>query len=325
MSLYNFLTPGFDPTTVTTPTNSQLLQMVQEARPAATTGMLVFADSAPDCVAYPDLARAHWEKTVAGVRTGLRYYYNGVAWVPDPVQPGVIEGVSFSDGTIPVAKLIGGEDTQLLQTVAGIPIWVWPADIFTADLVPLSALRYVSPAAADYVPLTDSSGQYVATKFATRFATELGSSTVPIVNISDTTNIGAANMVPALDAVGGFCTPRYPDELLRAGKVGQNKLTWETRTATIASGLTAIDGQVAAAWYLDLTANVTALSVSLADGQTVTLAVKQTGAFTMAYDSSIKWSGGLKPTVSTTVGVVDVFTFVKVGGIIYATVIQNFS
>lgn len=325
MALYSFTTPGFDPTSVPTPSNSQLLQMVQESRPAATTGMLVLADSAPDCVLYPDLARCHWEKTVAGIRTGLRYYYNGVAWVPDPVQPGVIGGDSFTDHSIPNTKLQPGNPYQLLQVNAtgNEVVWIDPSTLFSNDLISLTALDYAP--AAGYVPYSGVSGAYAPALYSTLWDTKLATASLPVIQLTDTTNVGSAGMVPVLGAAAGTFTPGWADQTIRDGKITQSKIKWETRTATSTAGAVVIDGQVAAAWVLTLTETVTSFQVSLTDGQTVTCAIIQGGAaYTVTFAAAIKWSGGLAPTITTTAGKADVCTFTKVGGIIYATVIQNF-
>ena len=125
---FPFFTPGFYPTTIVpTPSNSQLEQMVVEEGLADYAGVVVLADAAPDAVLYPDLVKCIWHKTVAGVKSGFFYYYNGTAWTPTKVSPGTLTGDSFADGSIGIEKIEPGTPYYVPQTNAAGDVVVWVA------------------------------------------------------------------------------------------------------------------------------------------------------------------------------------------------------
>ena len=64
----------------------------------------------------------------------------------------------------------------------------------------------------------------------------------------------------------------------------------------------------------------------LLSGRTYNLIVKQSiGSGTLTYGSVFKWAGGVAPTLSTTPGAIDIFTFIYDGTNLYGSSINNFS
>ena len=53
--------------------------------------------------------------------------------------------------------------------------------------------------------------------------------------------------------------------------------------------------------------------------------VKQTGSFTMSFDTAYKFESGSAPTITTGAGAVDILTFVSDGTSLYGAAAQNFS
>lgn len=161
--IYNFITPGFFPTSIVgTPTNAQLEQMVQEAKPATTVGFIVYADTAPDVVTYPDLATSLWHKTTTGAATGYLYYYNGTAWTPLKVSPGALSGDAFVDGTIAVAKLTPGTPFYVVQTngAGTTVVWTAPVDLFDSGSLPWS--KFYPASGQDYFMVSSPSGTWTS-------------------------------------------------------------------------------------------------------------------------------------------------------------------
>lgn len=146
---FPFFTPGFYPTTIgSTPSNSQLEQMVVEEGLADYAGVIVLADAAPDVVTYPDLAKCIWHQTVAGVKTGYFYFYNGTAWTPTKVSPGTLTGDSFADGSIGIEKLTPGSPYYVPQVNAAgdAVVWVSAPSLFTNGSLAWGKLAYASAA-----------------------------------------------------------------------------------------------------------------------------------------------------------------------------------
>lgn len=71
-----------------------------------------------------------------------------------------------------------------------------------------------------------------------------------------------------------------------------------------------------------ITGNTTFTFSNPLDGQTIVFAVTNTGSFTVTW-TGVTWSGGVAP-VQTTGAHTDVYTFIKIGSVIYGGVIQNY-
>ena len=75
-----------------------------------------------------------------------------------------------------------------------------------------------------------------------------------------------------------------------------------------------------------LTSNITLNMINTINGAQITVVVYNTGAYTLAWSCSeapILWSGGIAP-VQTTGGKTDIYSFIRAGGKIYGSFVQNF-
>lgn len=324
---YPWIQEGLDLTTVVgVPSNSQLHQAIHEAKPSSTTGWVVWSEAAPDVVTYPDLARAIWGKLTGGARTGEFYWYNGADWYPWSVPPGSLTGDSFADQSINVSKLIPGGSLQILRTKV-VPAngteWVDASSLFSPNIIALNSLA--NAPGAGYVIHSTVGGVWTQELFSTLWQGQFGQTDLPLIQIYDVDGTYLPNQIPYIAATSGPLQPGYVDQLLRDDKIARQKLQWRSTTAAITSGAVAIDGQVSSGYELSLSANVTSFDVSLAAGQSVTIAITQVGGFTITgWNAAIKWSGGSAPTITATAGKTDVITFVKLGSVIYASIVQNF-
>lgn len=72
-----------------------------------------------------------------------------------------------------------------------------------------------------------------------------------------------------------------------------------------------VDWRSASSIEITLTGSVTLTFSNLAAGRSITLTVIQggSGSYTLTYPAAVKWAGGSDPTLTTTVGGVDVLTF----------------
>lgn len=58
--------------------------------------------------------------------------------------------------------------------------------------------------------------------------------------------------------------------------------------------------------------------------QTINVRIINTGSYSVSWPATVKWSGGSAPA-ATTGTKTDIFTFISYGGVVYGSVIQNFS
>ena len=132
---------GFDPTSVATPSNSQLLQMVHEAQPASDVGFVIFADDPPDIVQYPVLERFLWLKTASGVPNGEVYYNDGASWTL--ITALTLSGGDLADGSVTLSKLSpDGNAYQIIRINAGQTAFEFIdlLDAIAAGTLPLTKL-----------------------------------------------------------------------------------------------------------------------------------------------------------------------------------------
>ena len=84
------------------------------------------------------------------------------------------------------------------------------------------------------------------------------------------------------------------------------------------SGATNIDARTGAAFQCTLTGGATLTPTNVADGQRVTVLVKQdgTGGRTLAW-SGVTWPGGVTPSQTSTANKADLYELVSINGTIY--------
>lgn len=228
MANYPFLYRGFDPTSVVgTPTNSQLLQMIAEAKPTfKQSGMFVISTTAPDVATYPDLAFAIWLELNLGstALTGNQYYYNGTTWVAIPIPVGAITNDSIADDTIQIDKLnvTGGAANQIIAVNAGATAFEFTTVVSKIANGSLALNKLAPPAAGQVIYGVGTT--WTAYSFETLFAAELAVTDIPVSSVVDTTDAYVEGQVPAVAAPGGAMQPYYVEDLLRNNQTPTQKL-----------------------------------------------------------------------------------------------------
>jgi len=327
---YNWLKPGYDPTpSPTTPTNAQLLQMWTDSRPADGVGMIIWAEDAPDAVNYPDVASALWGELDSGSqeRTGNFFWYDGANWQPFTLGDGTLSGDAFANQTISIQKLVPGDALTILRTKS-IPAngteWVPASSVFSPNTMPIVTLA--NAADAGYVLFSTTGGTWTATLFDELWDDRFSVTNISYAQLVDVPGTGQALQIPYLPGPGSSFGLRFVDEVLRDGRITPRKLSYGNTQAAIATSTVTIDGNLTTAFELSLTSNVTSFAVVLADGQNVSVAIHQTGSFTITgWDASIKWAGGVVPVITASAGKTDVITFLRVGSNVYAAILQNYT
>lgn len=106
---------------------------------------------------------------------------------------------------------------------------------------------------------------------------------------------------------------------------GANEVLNIGNAASISIAASNIDWSLSNCFYKTLGANTTFTFSNDSDAQTIVVAITNTvGNFTATWPSAVQWTGATEP-VLTTGAKTDVFTFVKINGVIYASVVQNMS
>lgn len=134
-------------------------------------------------------------------------------------------------------------------------------------------------------------------------------------NALSTSTVRGVNTVLAGPASGSSAAPTF-----RALSPG------DTSDPTNTGGGTTIDCSIARTFSRTLSANTAFTLISIADGETVTVAVKQAatgGPYTAGF-FGITWRGGVAPTQTTTANKTDLFTFIKIGPFVYGSASQNY-
>lgn len=90
-----------------------------------------------------------------------------------------------------------------------------------------------------------------------------------------------------------------------------------------AGGNATIDWSLGFSFYGTLTENTTYAFSNTKDGQSISIAITQAASVKTVTWPSVKWSGGVAPTMSVGSGKVDVYTFIKVNGVFYGAVLAN--
>jgi len=232
MSLYNWITPGYDPTaSVSCITRSQLLQEVQEARPAEFAFMGILSDTAPDVVTYPDAKKAIWAETAGGEKTGNFFWYDGSAWQPWKLQDGTLVGTLFANYTIDKIKLsLMGSSPNYVIAVNGAGnafVWSSVAALITNNTLALNKLV----ASAEGNTILFTGGEWVGTNLTTYITDLIADVQLPSSHIYDDLGTGVAQQVLSLANAGGYFVTQFADQLLRNNTVPTNKLQLSTANA----------------------------------------------------------------------------------------------
>jgi len=182
--------------------------------------MLVWSETAPDVVEYPDIALCVWGELAAGVPTGYFYTYNGVAWTAMKLVPGSIDGDSFANGTIGIDKLEPGTPLYFLQTNAGGDGLQWGTIDTGIPNNSITPAKLQNAVGAGYIFRSGTGGVFTTVLLQTA----VENLSLPIATTKDTLGTGLANQVAYLPAKDGSLTFGYVETLLRDATIPTTKL-----------------------------------------------------------------------------------------------------
>lgn len=319
------LTAGFDPTVAPgTPTNSQLLQMVQAAHVATGIGIIYWGASAPSLVTYPDAETALWGKLDgSGDPTGEFFYWfdDGVtaAWTAFTIT--ALDGSKITNGTITANKLstAGASAGDILYfngtswTLAAIVASITDNTLPIAKLVkPTSGSKQVLYYNGSTLQWYNLTGADIIALFST--------GSIPVAKLA----VGGARYV--LRTKSDLSTVEYvaPSGIFDDYELSVLALATDTSALTIASGVITLDAEVAEGptYAVTLNTNITDFNVSnLASGREITVLITQdgTGGRTVAWDAAINWIGN--SAIATAASAITAIKFVCVSNVVYGTIV----
>lgn len=206
-------------------------------------------------------------------------------------------GFSVASGTY-----LANYDSIVSQlTAAGIPVY---------HLLPLFETSVDQTALTSHI--TGTYSNYIDPQLSKWSGTASNILAADNIHPNAFANIKIAKAIRDYFGAGDRVTPVTVPSL--AGNVRQFQ-------TTAVSG-TVVDWALNGPFTVTLTANTTLTFANGYDGQDISVAVTNTGSYTLAW-SSLKWVAGSAPT-QTTGAHTDVYTFKKVGSTIYGSVTQNY-
>lgn len=154
MALQYDINAGFDPSSLSSLTAAQFLQMIQQAEPLGNIGGIIYQNTAPDVANNPRFKRYIWLDTTVTTAPPVAKYYDidesagaGAAanWIAISISALSITNSEISaTAEIEVSKLADGTANQVIRTdAAGTGVeWVTVSTLLAAlnDAVPLTAI-----------------------------------------------------------------------------------------------------------------------------------------------------------------------------------------
>ena len=102
----------------------------------------------------------------------------------------------------------------------------------------------------------------------------------------------------------------------------KNGAVFSGASASVTPSALAVDGSKGTVFAKTISSSSTFTFSNFSDGSTIVIAVTTTGSYTATFPTA-KWPGGSQPT--QTASGTDVYTFINIGGTIYANVVQAFA
>jgi len=201
----NLFVEGLDPTGLPAFGASEALQMIREAIPSLTHGLVYYSATAPDFLANPEYARFVWVNPT----TGEFKYWTGTTWVQFTLAIGSLSGAIITPGTLPLTaiNLTGASVSKVLQVDAtGTALfWASPLNLYASGTFPVAKLV---PGASDGMFLRMAGGAVAwAWLTSAEIISTIALHSLPLNRLYTT---GAANgNVPAYDAAAGY--PKWVD------------------------------------------------------------------------------------------------------------------
>jgi len=288
-------------------------------------GFTLVGATPPDVANNAWMARCLWlDTSEADPDDWVLNKYNATTPAWETLSSGPILPDNISNGSITTAKL----------SVSGlVPFGIirgnsagngWVISTIGATLQNNEiALAKISPTGlADWLNTNLGSGAVDLGKISgsdlvTWFADNMPAGNIAISKLAD----GVARYVLRTNATSTGNEFVAPTSLFDQFELPIDKINYTTQTLTYSGTTLTVDGTTGCSFYVQLTANVSAFTVSnLRNGQTITVDISQdaTGGRTLAWAGSITWVGiAAAPTVASAANAKTIVRFTRVNGVTF--------
>ena len=207
--------------------------------------------------------------------------------------------VTISYNSIGAAPSSGSNNISTLGTITS---GVWRGAVIESN--------YGGAGATNGILKSNGSGLVSAALAGTDFESPL-SFAAPLSRSANSVSISSTPSFSSITSTGDMTAKRY-------------KLTMPS--ATIGSSTTSIDLSTGNVFTINLSANISTLTLTNAAVGTYLIKFVQdaTGSRTVSFPGTWKWAGGIVPTLTTTASKLDIITLVYDGANFYATIVKNF-
>ncbi len=207
--------------------------------------------------------------------------------------------VTISYNSIGAAPSSGSNNISTLGTITS---GVWRGTVIESN--------YGGAGATNGILKSNGSGLVSAALAGTDFESPL-SFAAPLSRSANSVSISSTPSFSSITSTGDMTAKRY-------------KLTMPS--ATIGSSTTSIDLSTGNVFTINLSANISTLTITNAAVGTYLIKFVQdaTGSRTVSFPGTWKWAGGIVPTLTTTASKLDIITLVYDGTNFYATIVKNF-
>lgn len=133
---------GLDPSVLSEVSGAQLLQLIRNATPSASRGLIINSDNTPDVGTYPSLARYKWTRPSENNKITRHWNPSINAWEADSPQNLTVGTSQIQDGAVTLAKLYNpsGFPFYLIRVnAAGTGFELWPLT-FTNGTINIEAI-----------------------------------------------------------------------------------------------------------------------------------------------------------------------------------------
>jgi hypothetical protein len=288
-------------------------------------GFTLVGATPPDVANNAWMARCLWlDTSEADPDDWVLNKYNATTPAWETLSAGPILPDNISNGSITTAKfsLSGLVPYGIIRGNAAGNAWVISTIGATLQSNEVTLAKISPTGLADWLNTNLGGGDLDidtinGADLPTWFADNMPAGNIAISKLAD----GTARYVLRTNATSTGVEYVAPTSVFDQFELPIDKINYTTQTLTYSGTTLTVDGTTGCSFYVQLTANVSAFTVSnLRNGQTITVDISQdgTGGRTLAWAGSITWVGiAAAPTVASAANAKTIVRFTRVNGVTF--------